>query len=233
MANPKEIWPVLREWTKRVAKILLGTLAIYVTVLLIGLVPVNNDFQPDPNGIRVYLVSNAVHADMIVPKSSSVVDWTQKFDSEPFGLAFHDESHVAFGWGDRGFFLETETWEDLNISTAANALLLPSKTCVHVAFTNPDYYTNAVSVSISENQYQALVDHIEQTMKKDHLGRFIQIPGYSYSYNDAFFDACGRYHLFNTCNSWIGRGLKSSGVRVPWLTPMPKSPMIYLSNDNE
>lgn len=229
--KPNQFFSKFFLYAKRLVKATFLAIGLYFSVILIGLIPANNDFQPDPDGIKIYLVSNPFHSDIILPKTSSVIDWSKKFDSEIFGGAFFDESHIAFGWGDRGFFLETETWDDMKFSTAANALLLPSTSCIHVAFTNPAYYLEPGSVSISNQQYQALVKHIEQTFQKNDQGEYVHISGYAYSNNDAFFNANGNYHLLNTCNSWVGRALKSAGVRVPWLSPMPGSPMLYLDDD--
>lgn len=219
-------------WLKRLFKLTLLLLLAYAAVLLVGLIPVNNDFIPAENGIKLHIVSNAVHADIIVPKTNDVVDWTESFHEFNFSGDISTESHVAFGWGDRGFFLETETWDDFKLSTAANALLLPSRSCLHVSFTRPEYFSNTTSVVVSKEQYEKLIEFINGTFKLNAQGNRIQIQGYAYSTTDAFFVAHGRYHLLNTCNSWVGRGLKIAGVRVPWLSPMPKSPMLYIGSDN-
>ena len=197
---------------------------------MVGLIPVNNGFRPADEGVTLYIVSNLVHADIIMPKTTKVVDWSEQFGTATFEGDVFNESHVAIGWGDKGFFLETKTWDDFKLSVAANALFVPSKSCVHVSFTRPEYYTNAVSVTVSEKQYQILVDFINATLVRNADGTLRQISGFAYSTNDAFFDAIGQYHLFNTCNSWVGRGLKSAGVRVPWFSPMPGTPTLYLGN---
>jgi len=175
------------RWGKRILKWLFYATLAYVAIVLIGLIPVNNDFAETDDGITVYVVSNEVHADIIVPVKTSIIDWSEELGGATFVGDVSLASHAAFGWGDKGFFLETETWDDFKLSVAANALLLPSESCMHV----------------------------------------VQISGRAYSTTDAFFEANGRYHLLNTCNSWVGRGLKSAGVRVPWLSPMPKTPMLY------
>ena len=227
--------PIRRKlflWLKRILKWSLIALVTYATILLVGLIPVNNDFvASNESGVRIYVVSNAVHADIIVPASNTVVDWPGRFSNTEFRDDIQNESHVAFGWGDRGFFLETKTWDDFKLSTAANALLVPSGSCVHVAFTNPEYYRDSVSVTISPEQYRQLVHYIDRTFQTNDDGEYIQILGEAYSSNDAFFQSNGRYHLFNTCNSWVGRGLKTAGVKTPWFSPMPKSPMLYLDGE--
>ena len=98
-------------------------------------------------------------------------------------------------------------------------------------FIRSDYISDAVSVTISEQQYQELVDHIDAAFERDADGQRIQIAGEAYFQTDGFFRAKGRYHLLNTCNSWAGRALKAAGVKVPWLSPMPKTPMLYLDSE--
>jgi len=227
MPNEKrKQWRIVR-WGKRILKWLFYATLAYIAIVLIGLIPVNNDFAETDDGITIYVVSNEVHADIIVPVKTSIIDWSEELGGATFVGDVSLASHAAFGWGDKGFFLETETWDDFKLSVAANALLLPSESCMHVAFTSPEYFTDAASVKISEAQYQKLVDHIQQSFKQDADEQAVQISGRAYSTTDAFFEANGRYHLLNTCNSWVGRGLKSAGVRVPWLSPMPKTPMLY------
>jgi len=231
MRTGKSIRTTIFRWGQRLLKWAFYGAVAFASVLLVGLIPVNNDFKPEKNGVTLYIVSNAVHADIIVPKTTGVVDWTAKFPPTMFSGDVAAETHVAFGWGDKGFFLETETWNDFKLSVAAKAILLPSSSCVHVGFTRPQHYSDSVSVTISEKQYQSLVDFIDQTFQRDQASQYIQIANRSYSDNDAFFEAKGRYHVLNTCNSWVGRALRSAGVKVPWLSPLPNSPTLYLKGD--
>ena len=203
----------------------------YFGILLFGLIPVNNDFRAAENGTQIYIVSNAVHADIIVPKTSAVIDWSERFGASEFSEDINNKSHVAFGWGDREFFLETETWDDFKLSTAVNALLLPSSSCIHVSFVRPSDCRDAVAVTISKEQYERLAEFVESSFRLNENGTYLQIPGEAYSTNDAFFSSAGRYHIMNTCNSWVGRGLKQAGVKTPWFSPMPKSPTLYIENE--
>ena len=216
------------SWSQRLARWILGGLLLYFAVLVIGLIPVNNGFSPADNGVEIFVVSNAVHADIIVPAISDEIDWRQRFDTRNFPSDVAAYSHVAIGWGDRGFFLETPTLADLKLLTAAKALFLPTPSCLHVTFTRPELFRDAASVKIPTNQYKQLVAFVRQSIALDETGNPIPIQGYSYSETDTFFESRGRYHLFNTCNSWAGRALKSAGVRAPWLSPLPKTPVIYL-----
>lgn len=221
------------RWSQRFRKWIARALLLYVGVLVVGLLPVNNHFRPTPDGVRIYLVSNAVHADLILPVRNESIDWSSQFSKTRFVGDVSGQTHVALGWGDKGFYLETQTWNDFKLSTAANALLLPSSSCLHVDYIHPQNYSDKVAITISQEQYTKLVAFIQETFARDSEGEIIQIQGYAYSTTDAFFEARGSYHLFNTCNSWIGRALKKAGVRTPWYSPMPKTPMLYLVSEND
>ena len=125
------------RWFRRICKSLLVLFFVYLLVLLVGLIPVNNDFEPTNDGITVYVVSNAVHAEVIVPKTTDVVDWADRFSQVGFRGPVEDKTHVAFGWGDRGFFLETPTWDDFKVSVAAKALFVPSGSCMPFLLPSP------------------------------------------------------------------------------------------------
>ena len=222
-----------KRWVKKCAKAVAILLVAYLFVLVAGLIPVNNHFVPVEDGVTIYLVSNSVHADLIVPVENEVVDWRDDFADTEFLADPMQKSHVAFGWGDRGFYLETPTWNDLKFSTAANALFWPSDTCIHVDFTNLNEYSQPpASLTLSREQYEQLIQFIRDSFVTDHEN-IKQIKGHQFGSTDAFFEAKGTYHALNTCNSWVGRALKSSGVSVPLLTPLPKTPMLYLPEQHE
>jgi len=226
----KKQWKAVR-WIRRLFKWTIWSVVAYLVFVLIGLIPVNNDFVPTENGIEIFVVSNEVHADIIVPIRSKMIDWSKEFRNVNFEGDVFGRTHVAIGWGDKGFFLKTQTWNDFKLSVAANALLLPSESCLHVSFTRPEYHEGVASVKISEQQYENLVGYIEKAFVRTETNEPIQIDGYAYGTADAFFEAHGRYHVFNTCNSWVGRGLKTAGIRVPWFSPMPKTPMLYFGSE--
>lgn len=113
--NQFKPFPKAKRVVKQVAKLVLLLLVLYPMILLLGLIPVNNNFTPVANGVEIYLISNAVHADIIVPKANDVFDWNKKFQPADFAGDISSKTHIAFGWGDRGFFLETETWDDLKL----------------------------------------------------------------------------------------------------------------------
>ncbi len=221
------------QWLKRGLKWgLRGTLYFVLLCLLInlvGLIPVNNDFRSSPDGIEILITSNLVHADFVLPIETDIIHWREHFPDDSFIGNTKAATHVAIGWGDREFFIKTRTWADLRMATAIKALLWPSSSCLHVAFhTASSLDKDARSVKISVEQYRQLVEYINASFRRSRSGGKMPIEAAAYGTNDAFFDATGTYHCLNTCNSWVGDGMQTAGIRTGWFTPLPKAVFLYL-----
>jgi uncharacterized protein (TIGR02117 family) len=223
-------WQRLRRWIKRCFLGLASVLAVWVLINLIGLIPTNNSFLETEDGIEIFVVSNSVHADIVLPLKTSTHDLSEFFPEHHFPSSAGNPSHIAIGWGDTGFFLETPTWSDLKFSTAATALLWTSPTCMHVQLTDVNVYAQSQSVKLSKTQFRQLVYFILASFQVNADGEFIQVKDAHFGQTDAFFQAKGSYHLFNTCNSWVGGGLRSAGVRAPMMSPLPGTPTWYFPN---
>lgn len=234
MKEKLTIWQRTKWICKRIAIVFAVLSLTWLLVVLIGLIPVNNDFVETADGVEIMIISNPVHADLVLPIRSGEHDWAEHFPEGCFQRGARMPTHIAIGWGDKGFYIETPTWSDLKVSTAANALLLSSPTCVHVEmFHLPAGQTleGSQSVKISPEQYQELVSFIQSSFQVDDDGNKVQIADACYGECDAFFEGTGSYHLFNTCNSWVGRGLRSASVRSGIMTPLPGTPTWYLPSE--
>lgn len=219
-------WPrrVLR-WTLLALAAFVGGVALYVgTAFVLGRVPVNESWRSTPGGHVVYVLSNGVHADIVLP---AVVGERDLRDDYPLASGERWADWVAFGWGDRGFYLETPTWADLRASTALRATFLPTPTLMHVSH----YYgelqesERCVRLEVGDAELAALLAWCEHSFRRDAAGRPLRLEGAGYPpregylpYNE-FFEATGSYHLFYTCNDWVARGLASAGIRAPLWSP--------------
>lgn len=159
--------------------------------------------------VTIYLLSNGVHTDFVLPSRTSEKDWTTLFLPEHTRDG-NAAAWLAVGWGDKGFYLETPTWSDLKFSTAFNAIFGLGQAALHTAYYDTmDGCRKCVSLQISVKQYRQLIDYIEQSLHRD-KGAVKVIPTPSaYGERDAFYAAKGRYHLFYSCNTWVNNGLKA------------------------
>ena len=202
---------------------------LYLLAALIGLLPVNNDFAPTADGVEVTVTSTEIHADLVLPVRNEVIDWRPLLPAGDFAGDVGRATRVAFGWGNKEFYVDTRTYADLRAGTVARAVFWPSATCLHVEmWDDAADPAGARTVRVSHDQYRRLVEHVLGTFRRGAGGRFVPIEGGAYGATDAFYHAHGSYHALNTCNCWVGRGLKAAGVRVGWFTPLPRTVALYL-----
>jgi uncharacterized protein (TIGR02117 family) len=201
----------------------------YAVMCGIGTIPVNRDFQEHDDGVEIFVWASDIHADLILPVNNDVIDWSALFPAEHFEADNPRGSHVAIGWGDRRFYLYTPEWSDLKASTAFNALFLPSSTVMHVSHTyRPSLSEHCRRICLSGEQYRRLAEYIRESFRQGPDHRFVLIPGYAYTEKDAFYEAHGHYHIFNTCNNWTGAALRKAGAKTGLWTPFPKMVLFYL-----
>lgn len=99
-------------------------LVLYVvSVYLISKITVNSDVAQveEQNAIPIYILSNGVHTDIVVPIKNEIKDWRNEIQFNQTQSKDSLMNFIAFGWGDKGFYLDTPEWSDLKASTACKA----------------------------------------------------------------------------------------------------------------
>jgi uncharacterized protein (TIGR02117 family) len=197
-------------------------------------IPTNTDFRPDPSGVEIAVMHNGVHTDLVLPLRNSQHDWWELLSPNDFpcnGSGFH---YVAFGWGNREFYLETPTWADVRVTTVAKAAIGIGTTTLHADLRHelPPTSATCQRIRVSSEQYVRLVEGIRNTLALTDDGRARPIPGAHYYSTDAFYEATGRYHLFRTCNVWTGNILRNAGIRVGFWTPFTSSVFTQLPSED-
>ena len=159
-----------------------------------------------------------------MPLSDDLFDWTSIINpaDSPAGQGDAPIRYVGIGWGERNFYLNTPQWSDLTASTAVQALSGVNSTLIHAI-----YYREPPR----EGEKYRQIHRQPRTIPppecqpdapfKLKAGKAIPVAGAHYSADDAFYEAEGRYHLFNTCNSWLNRRLTESGINGVVWTPFP------------
>ena len=152
--------------------------------------------------VPIYVKTNPVHTDLILPVKTDLKDWSQSMlytNTRTGDTAFN---YIAFGWGDKGFFLHTRTWADLKASVALKAAFWMSSTAVHTNYLNKvKEGKNCTKLELSNDQYKRLITFIENSIQTTAAGTPIAITTDPYGDHDAFYEANGTYSLFHTCNT--------------------------------
>ncbi len=188
---------------------------------LLPKIKVNREFRSAESGIEVFVKSNGVHTDIVVPAKHKQKNWTRDFIPESFEEVDSTFQYISIGWGDKGFYLNTPTWADLKFSTAFKAAFFMSSTAMHITYLKrqPRECDKCKKLVLSEEQYGRLINFISSSFALNEKGiQRIEHPGYN-EY-DNFYEAKGTYSFIKTCNVWTCDALKASGVKVGCWTPL-------------
>lgn len=177
-----------------------------------GVFPVGD--LPQTGDVEIYVKSNGVHTDLCLPVENAQFNWKTMVNPVDFPHVKNPQ-FMAVGWGDKGFFLDTPTWNDLTFKTAFTAAFLPSETAMHVAYleNKPTENENCARVFLTKAHYEKLIVFVKNSFKTTD-NNVILIPNKGYNKTDNFYEANGNYHLFKTCNAWTNNALKIVNIRT-------------------
>ncbi len=191
---------------------------IYLLAALIGsLVPVNRAWSEDASGTTVYLVSNGIHTDLILPAIAEGLDWRPLLPRADFARPDPRARWLTFGMGERRVYLDTPRWRDIRPRTVSAALIGGDRV-MHVEWTSdPAWQSRAIRLRPEE--YRRLWSAIRAGFALDARGRPQRIDHPGYGPDDAFYRGVGRASALNTCNVWVADRLRIAGVRTSLWSP--------------
>jgi uncharacterized protein (TIGR02117 family) len=163
----------------------------------------------DSKQYSVYVINNNLHTGIVIPVSS---ESSQIMSALKF---FNNFQFVDIGWGEEKFYQEP----DDNFCMGARAILLPNTSVLRVeGYSSFDggvisWSDYSIKFNLTHDQYIKLLTFIEKSFTKG-AGDELFITLKKHSGEVIFFKSVYRYHLFNTCNTWVAEALQSAGLKV-------------------
>ena len=158
----------------------------------------------------VYLASNGVHLNLILPVQHPLGDWHAFLPD----AGLEDKTYLYIGWGSAAFYTQVHTWSDLRPGIALRALLYDRGLIRIEGVHNPPpaQHPQVRTLHLSDTQYRALIHDLQQQFTaRQTLTRH---PG--------FYPAHGRYTPLFTCNEWMRRRLRNIGLPTPLWSPFAR-----------
>ncbi len=220
---------VLEKIASVILKLIVGffllIIAYFFVAIILTLIPVHSDFRNLDSENEIYITSNGVHTNIIVPCQSQAFNWNTMLNLNS------NCKYIGFGWGDKEFYMNTPTWTDLKVSTALSAIFIPSSGVLQISCYGQKLGTskNTIKINLTHDQLNQLNAYIYKTFVLDESLNPIKIePEKITDSNLLYFEAKGKYSLFFTCNNWTSKGLKKVGVKNSLWAPFDKSVLFYL-----
>ena len=165
-----------------------------------------SDRTTDSTRVAIFVVNHGWHTGIIISAS----DLQKQLPA--LKERFKGASYLEIGWGDQGFYQA----EEITTGITLKAILWPTATVVHVvAFPEniQDHFSNINSVCVPKNGYVSLVTFLNKSFARDEQNQIMPLEKGIYG-DSQFYRGTGSYHLFNTCNKWTAKGLKSAGFDI-------------------
>ena len=190
---------------------ILTSLIIFSIALLSGCAkPVSTLYPPDPDRTdnkTVYIVNHGLHTGIVLPKKDAA-PYMHSFDN------YKSARYLEIGWGDETYYQA----EKGTLWMGIRALFWPTDTVLHVAALQTDpiaYFPNneVVQLKLSKTGFIRLVEFIDNSFTLNEKRQIIKLGSGLYG-TSRFYRAEGTFHLFNNCNTWSARAIRSSGFPI-------------------
>lgn len=157
---------------------------------------------------EVFVVSHGWHTGFVV-SSAGINEKIPNLKDR-----FRKTKFFEFGWGDKDFYQT----KDFSLSLTASAILWPTDSVMHVVAVPTmveNYFSNSevVKICLSEKQFSTLILFISKSFFRDKKGNLEKLQKGLYG-NSQFYKGVGDFHLMNTCNRWVAKGLQSVGLEI-------------------
>ena len=89
-------------------------------------------------------------------------------------------------------------------------------------------YQSLFFFRVSKQEFNQLCDLILASFSLNHRLQPVRISTSKFNKDNYFFEAKESYHAFNTCNIWVNKILKKSGIRTALWSPLDKALLYHL-----
>ena len=164
--------------------------------------------EAEPRTRTVHVLSNGWHTAVIVPRAAAAATGLL-----PEAAHFPDANYLEFGWGDRKYYPA----EEATLGLTLRAALVPTPAIMHMAgrarLPETGEGREVVRAPLTEDGFRALVGAVAESFERPEGGPAAPVGPGLYP-QSRFYAATGRFHLFNTCNTWTARVLRAGGVPI-------------------
>jgi len=154
---------------------------------------------------RIWVVSNGWHSGIVLARADVPESVIPEIADFPHARFFE------FGWGDAEFYpaREAGAWLALRAAFPGPAVMHVSGLPDHPARIWPN--VTILSFAVNAEALRRLLDYLRNSFGRAGAGRAVVSARGVYPFS-LFYPAMGRFHLFNTCNSWTAQALTAMGL---------------------
>ncbi|MFN0042055.1 MAG: DUF2459 domain-containing protein [Alphaproteobacteria bacterium] len=155
----------------------------------------------------IFVTSNGWHSGIVVARSAVSLAVL------PEAADFPEATYLEFGWGDADYYPAPRPTFGLALLAAlpGPAVIHLSGLADHPAKIFPT--VTLLAVPLSDGGLERLITHLAASFDRAGAVRVKPSARGLYSFSQ-FYPATGKFHLFNTCNTWTARALAAAGLAI-------------------
>ena len=158
---------------------------------------------------QVYLVKSYWHTGIMFTVNEELVS------PIPVISNFDDYKFVDIGWGDEEFYQHPNP----DYLLGAQAILVPTSSVIRIEGKNSsidriiEWSDFCIRFDLNNEQFTKLCNYINNAFEKDeNENRIVSLT--KSNGRITFYKSHMKYHLFNTCNTWVAEALEESGFDI-------------------
>jgi len=209
-----------RVWVRRTIAYTAATLATGAALLAIAAFTPRKWSFPENYACeyKIYVSGDGFHTNLFIPVETDAFNWRDHLNLDQIAnRPSQDYRYLQFGWGDRIFYVETPSWNQVQPSNALRALFYwQNKSALFIKGHNtmPQLNEQVKCVKLDRADYLALMQFIQNSFETGDRYQPQRLTS-GQDGQSGFFAANGYYSVLNTCNSWTADGLRAANVNTP------------------
>ena len=169
--------------------------------------------------VAIYLLSNLLHVDIALPATPEIVEMFGFLDADGFPLRHPELRYIVIGWGAREFYTSTKTLRDIGPTPLFSAITGDNSVMHFIPAKDLSAMTSAGKILVSRNSLLNMAREMGKELRRNSDGLPQLLKGKSHGLGDLFYQAKGNFNVFNPCNVWAAKILRSGGVTTGIWTP--------------
>lgn len=189
--------------------------ALYLAAsFILPLIPGAGPDLSGPPTRTIGLLQGPIHTDILLPLTAETRASFDFAEAAGVPLTHPDAEWLVFGWGSAAFYTTAGTYADITASAVLTAATGDDAVIRLDALGPLPPLENLRFLTVSEAQFRALLTRTTAALASE-----TPLNHDGFTGSDAFFPAQGSFHLFRTCNVWLGETLRAAGIPFGLWTP--------------
>ncbi len=195
-----------------------AAVALYLLAALAGAMLPGAHARHDPGEgpqVAVGLIAGPIHYDLLLPLTPELRARLGFAAAAGVPVDHPGAEWLILGWGSRAFYTSAGTYADIAPAAVWTAATGDSAVIrLDVAGPIPAGAPGVEWLSLPPAQAARLTGALLAEIASPE-----PLAGMGFTGTDAFFPARGRFHIWRTCNAWLGEQLRAAGLPLGRWTP--------------